>query len=781
MMAERDIHLMILPSLACQAHCSYCFGPNRGERMATAMFDATLEWIETILPAGDAVDITFHGGEPLLVGIDWYKYALPRLRQSFGNRLKLGIQSNLWLLDDKFCELLSEYTVNLGTSLDGPQEINDAQRGQGYYQRTMLGIETARRHGLSVGAICTFTHLSAPKAEQIFNFFAAQSLPFSIHGAVCTLDIFQENKSALAPDEYADLFIRLFDLYLENIHRMRISTFDQMARGISAGAGGLCTFSPCLGRYLAVGAEGAIYPCNRFAHLPQWQMGNVQDNPSLNQIGQSTVWKLLKEREEGVKEDCSGCPYLTSCQGGCAYNAVSREGFDRRDGLCLAYQRIFHHITDRALEQVFSKENMQAVVAGGREQRGLMQKGTLLQIMRGDAHPQKLAGQARQIAASVALADSHNPNEALGKLQVAGLISHPERALGSLENLWQRLHILPDSLLNAYLHVTYTCNLACKHCYAQAGPGRMEAMPVDEMIQIVKQLAAAGFQKIVLTGGEPLMHPQAGDLFNQLGHAKGAIRPAKIVLRTNLAYDLTPQRLTALKHGVHQVVISLDGNPESHAARRGDGNYAITETNLRKLVSARIVTDIGLTAVLTSTQIQGDEGQHLRALAQELGIELRFKPVLPLGRATGMPLALEHDSSLVDSIDAVTYQHGPIASCGLGMNLYVAPDGDCFPCYALMAPRHRLGNLFQEDCHTILERNSFYLKVNVDSNRGCSICFWRYLCGGFCRAWSHSDDPDEALPECAALRQRSAHSLLAALEVLEILPERWQSAGLPLS
>ena len=57
-----------------------------------------------------------------------------------------------------------KHPLSIGTSLDGPESVNDAQRGQGYFQHTLAGIERARAHGLDVGCICTFTARSVPQA-----------------------------------------------------------------------------------------------------------------------------------------------------------------------------------------------------------------------------------------------------------------------------------------------------------------------------------------------------------------------------------------------------------------------------------------------------------------------------------------------------------------------------------------------------------------------------------------------------------------------------------------
>jgi len=114
------------------------------------------------------------------------------------------------------------------------------------------------------------------------------------------------------------------------------------------------------------------------------------------------------------------------------------------------------------------------------------------------------------------------------------------------------------------------------------------------------------------------------------------------------------------------------------------------------------------------------------------------------------------------------------------MNLYVAPDGACSPCYALTGPRHDLGNALRDSLDAVLLRNDAYRGVTVDSNARCGHCSLRYLCGGTCRAWSVGGDPDAGPGDCAALHAAERERLAAALDALRISEARWQAAGLPL-
>ena len=156
--ATMSRHLLLVPSLACPAGCSYCFGPHEGgSSMGLETVHAAADW-QNSFHDKDRLEITFHGGEPLATGAGFYREALPLLHDGLSSRnVRFAVQSNLWLLTDELCSLFKAHGVSIGTSLDGPEEINDAQRGPGYFRRTMAGMELARAHGLDVGCISTFT------------------------------------------------------------------------------------------------------------------------------------------------------------------------------------------------------------------------------------------------------------------------------------------------------------------------------------------------------------------------------------------------------------------------------------------------------------------------------------------------------------------------------------------------------------------------------------------------------------------------------------------------
>ena len=304
---------------------------------------------------------------------------------------------------------------------------------------------------------------------------------------------------------------------------------------------------------------------------------------------------MFQQRQESIDDECGGCLHINYCRGGCPYNVLAANGgsftSSLRDPHRPAYKRIFEHITDRALEEVFSEDNLAAVVASIPGKHGLLHKGSLLRIMRGGFHPQEARQQARKTVAAVALAASDSPEEAVQALERAGLAIRSEAALQSLNSLQARLHDQAHGLANAYLHVTYGCNLSCEHCYASAGPQHTgESMHVKQVESLVREVAQAGFHKVVITGGEPLAHPQRGALLEALAALRPAVKPMQIVLRTNLASRLSADLLEKLFASADQIVVSLDGDQATHDARRGAGTYARTLANLRELVRFKPLT-----------------------------------------------------------------------------------------------------------------------------------------------------------------------------------------------
>ncbi len=107
-----------------------------------------------------------------------------------------------------------------------------------------------------------------------------------------------------------------------------------------------------------------------------------------------------------------------------------------------------------------------------------------------------------------------------------------------------------------YLEITKRCNLNCMHCFASAGSSCTEELTLQEIDKITDDAASAGVLGFVLTGGEPLLHPDFLDIVKMIHEKHMGI----LEINTN-GVLLNPETLIKLKEigEIPSIKISLDG------------------------------------------------------------------------------------------------------------------------------------------------------------------------------------------------------------------------------
>ncbi|AXV38541.1 MAG: TIGR04083 family peptide-modifying radical SAM enzyme [Methanobacterium sp. BRmetb2] len=373
-------HVMLVPTLGCPSNCGYCWSSEEGSPvMSIEVIKEVVEWLKDF--RDEPVTFTFHGGEPLLAGYDFYKESLPLLSKDLSHlKPALALQTNLWLLTPEMASLFKEYDIPIGSSIDGPPELNDFQRGKGYYEKTMKGYEIAKEHDLRVSFICTFTSHSINYKEDIFNFFLENKFNLKLHPSLPSIRDEEPEKWSLPPEEYGELLIYLLDKYLEHMDEISVMNIDTLCKSAFIRRGTVCTFVDCMGDTFAIGPDGSIYPCYRFVGMDEYIMGNVRDHPSMNELNQSAPMKLLDEFKDFVDKECKRCTYIKFCRGGCPYNAlaVSEDKINCVDPHCTAYKTIFKEITKRATKEMLKSATMGLSLESDTEKKT---KPTIMSIM----------------------------------------------------------------------------------------------------------------------------------------------------------------------------------------------------------------------------------------------------------------------------------------------------------------------------------------------------------------------------------------------------------------
>jgi uncharacterized protein len=226
----------------------------------------------------------------------------------------------------------------------------------------------------------------------VLQFFRRERLGVSFHAALPALGETSYADWTLRPEVFAQVLSEILEEVAASAlptgdAAVKIEPIDSICKSIYHGGGGSCTFTHCLGKFFAITPDGAIYPCQRFAGMNAFKLGNVLDNGGQPVIEDAPAWALLAQREDQIERACAGCDFISLCQGGCAYNALAsgagtfQNGY--RDPYCKAYIRLFNEVIERAADEFFRPENLGQVIENLDPRKGLLRSGALLTRMSG--------------------------------------------------------------------------------------------------------------------------------------------------------------------------------------------------------------------------------------------------------------------------------------------------------------------------------------------------------------------------------------------------------------
>ena len=241
-------HLMTKPRGAiCNLDCKYCYFlskerlyPKSDFRMSeTLLEDYTRQYIE----AQHVPEVTFawQGGEPTLMGLDFYKQAVQyqQKHKKTGMRIFNALQTNAVTLDDDWCAFFAQNDFLIGVSVDGPKHLHDAYRvdkgGAPTFDKVMRGIELLKKHGAEFNILTTVHAANADYPLEIYRFFRdevkAQFLQFIPIVERDNDTGYQEgeevtNRSVTAK-QYGDFLTTIFDEWVRHdVGRTYVQIFD---------------------------------------------------------------------------------------------------------------------------------------------------------------------------------------------------------------------------------------------------------------------------------------------------------------------------------------------------------------------------------------------------------------------------------------------------------------------------------------------------------------------------------------------------------------------------
>lgn len=255
-----------------------------------------------------------------------------------------------------------------------------------------------------------------------------------------------------------------------------------------------------------------------------------------------------------------------------------------------------------------------------------------------------------------------------------------------------------------FLHVTKACNLHCRYCYFSARKPLSDEMTTDELACLWPQLVELRPEKVVFTGGEPLLRPDIVDLLRGMRVSD----PGHHVLRclNSNGHLVRPELARSLVGLADEVRISLDALAERNDLLRGQGNF---EAAIRALECYYAVGFEPKVLVTISSLTFPDLEDLICLLAKKDITRINFNILRPIGRGQGHP-EWQTDAAEVRAAFRRAwrrcYPDQPVPEepckpetqthCGAGQFLNIMPNGDVFPCHVLTDPEFRCGSVREQ-------------------------------------------------------------------------------------
>jgi uncharacterized protein len=369
------LYVMVKPAGAtCNLRCEYCYYTEKlnlyksaGEHiMSDEMLERfTREYIEA-QTMGDVL-FTWHGGEPLMRPLSFYKRAIElQKRYAGGRHIDNALQTNGTLLTDEWCRFLHENNWLVGVSIDGPQEFHDEFRhtsaNKPSFHKVMAGIEKLKKWDVQWNAMAVVNDFNADYPVDFYNFFkkiGAQFIQFTPiverikhHDDGRHLaDIRDVDNPPLAdfsvtPQQWGDFLCAVFDEWVKkDVGETYVQIFDSTLALWAGEQPGLCSMGRYCGHAAVMEANGDVYSCDHFV-FPEFFLGNIREHTITEMLYSERQKQFGRVKYDSLPKQCKECKWLFACNGGCPKDrfAVTKSGEHGLNYLCEGYRKFFSHV-----------------------------------------------------------------------------------------------------------------------------------------------------------------------------------------------------------------------------------------------------------------------------------------------------------------------------------------------------------------------------------------------------------------------------------------------------
>jgi uncharacterized protein len=357
-----DFQIFVKPAgAACNLACDYCYYLDKKDlypglsapRMSEGMLEAyTAQHFAAA--SGPEVSFSWHGGEPTLLGLDFYRRAveLQRKLKPAGWTVRNGMQTNGVLLNEEWCRFFASERFHIGLSLDGPAELHDGYRvtrgGQPSHHLALRGWQLLRQHDIPADIICVVHDRNVHQPLSVYRFFreiGCRSLVFLpvVEPAPGTSSGVSQHTPAA--EDYGDFLCRVFDEWLaRDVGRMMVQIFDEATRPILGLEHSLCLYRETCGQIPVIEHTGDFFPCDHYVSR-EHRAGNIAETPLAVLLDSPAQRAFGEAKRDTLPGYCRECEVRAWCNGGCPkYRFIETpDGEAGLNYLCAGLKRFFLH------------------------------------------------------------------------------------------------------------------------------------------------------------------------------------------------------------------------------------------------------------------------------------------------------------------------------------------------------------------------------------------------------------------------------------------------------
>jgi uncharacterized protein len=364
------IHVLAKPTGSiCNLACAYCYFLDKEALYPGSKFcmsDEVLEnYIRQLITAhrSPQVTVAWQGGEPTLMGIDFYRRAI-ELQEKYrkpGMNFENTMQTNGTLLDDEWCQFFKENNFLIGISIDGPRELHNIYRvdkkGEGSFDRVMRGLRLLQKHGVEYNVLTTVNRINADHPLEVYRFLRdeagadwIQFIPVVERINEEGYTLYQKGNTvsdrSVQPEQFGSFLSRIFDEWVRNdVGKLFVQTFEASVRRWLGLPSGMCVFEETCGAGLVLEHNGDLYSCDHFVE-PEYLLGNIMEKEISELAASEKQYRFGKNKRNTLPKVCCECDVLFACKGECPKNRflVTSTGESGLNYLCKGWKAFFHHI-----------------------------------------------------------------------------------------------------------------------------------------------------------------------------------------------------------------------------------------------------------------------------------------------------------------------------------------------------------------------------------------------------------------------------------------------------